>query len=104
MYDLRAEVNDDEWVDRFAEDWRSAGLPERTQVALAFAEKMTRTPPGQMAQDDIRGLRRHGYGDQDIHDIVQIAAYFNYINRVAGALGVPPEGFMTRWPREDGEW
>lgn len=55
---------------------------------------MTRTP-SQMSQQDIRDLRRSGFSDQDIHDIVQITAYFNYINRVADALGVPPEDFMA---------
>lgn len=70
---------------------------------LAFAEKLTRTP-AQMSQDDIRSLRRSGFSDQDIHDIVQIAAYFNYINRVADGLGLPPEDFMQPWPRENGDW
>jgi len=58
-----------------------------------------------MKQADVEALRRHGYSDEDIHDITQIAAYFNYINRIADALGVPPEeDFMDRWPREDGRW
>lgn len=64
---------------------------------------MTLTPH-QMTQHDIQVLRRYGYSDEEIHDIVQIAAYFNYINRVADGLGVPPEDFMNPWPREDGEW
>ena len=57
-----------------------------------------------MSQGDIQSLRRCGYSDEEIHDITQIAAYFNYINRIADALGVPPEDFMEPWPREDGEW
>lgn len=57
-----------------------------------------------MAQEDIRDLRSHGYSDEEIHDITQIAAYFNYINRIADGLGVPPEDFMKGWPREDGDW
>ena len=90
-------------VESFAEDWRTAELPEHTRIALEFAEKMTQSP-GQMTQEEVRRLRRVGYDDQEIHDIVQIAAYFNYINRVADALGVPPEDFMVPWSREDGEW
>lgn len=70
---------------------------------LAFAEKLTQTP-AQMSQNDIRGLRQSGFSDEDIHDIVQIAAYFNYINRIADGLGLPPEDFMQPWPREDGDW
>jgi alkylhydroperoxidase family enzyme len=49
-------------------------------------------------------LRGQDYSDEEIHDIVQIAAFFNYINRVSDALGVPPEDFMTPWPRTDGDW
>jgi uncharacterized peroxidase-related enzyme len=78
-------------------------LPEYTYAALAFAEKLTLTP-SQMSQADIQNLRQGGYSDEEIHDIVQIAAYFNYINRVADSLGVPPEDFMRPWSREDGCW
>ncbi len=90
-------------VDRFAEDWRTAGLPKHTLGALTFAEKLTLTP-SQMSQDDIKDLRQHGYCDEEIYDITQIAAFFNYINRIADTLGVPPEDFMDSWPREDGQW
>ena len=72
-------------------------------MALALAEKLTLTP-SQMSQDDIKALRGCGYTDEDIHDIVQIAAYFNYINRIADTLGVPPEDFMEPWSRENGDW
>lgn len=78
-------------------------MPEHTQTALAFAEKLTLTP-SQMTQADVHALRRCGYSDEEIHDITQIAAYFNYINRMADALGVPPEDFMEPWPRPDGNW
>ena len=90
MHDLRAEAHDDALVDRFARDWRTAGLLEATYTALALAEKLTLTP-SQMTQADIQSLRCCGYTEEDIHDIVQIAAYFNYINRVADALGVGRE-------------
>jgi uncharacterized peroxidase-related enzyme len=103
LHDLREEVDDDTLVDRFAQDWRTAGLPDHTLAALAFAEKMTLLS-NKMTQADVQTLRGHGYSDEEIHDIVQIAAYFNYINRVSDALGVPPEDFMTPWPRTDGDW
>jgi uncharacterized peroxidase-related enzyme len=98
------EVHDDAWVAQFEKDWRAAGLPDHTLAILEFAEKLTFTPH-KMSQDNIRALRRHGYNDTEIHDIVQIAAYFNYINRIADALGVPPEeDVMQPWPRENGDW
>jgi alkylhydroperoxidase family enzyme len=57
-----------------------------------------------MTRDDVEHLRATGFTDEDIHDITQIAAYFNYINRVADALGIPPEPEMRPWAREDGRW
>lgn len=44
-----------------------------------------------MTQEDLAPLRREGLSDVDILDLVQIVSYFNYINRVADALGVPEE-------------
>ena len=37
---------------------------------------------------------RAGASDVEIHATVQVAAYFNYINRVADALGVDLEPEM----------
>ncbi len=42
------------------------------------------------AQND--ALRAHGFDDRAIHDAVQVISYFNYITRVADALGVEPVG------------
>jgi len=80
-------------VDRFAEDWRGAGLDTPTDALLAFAEKLTLTPAACTAED-VAALRLVGWDDRAIHDAVQVCAYFNYINRVADALGVHPEEWI----------
>ena len=80
-------------VDRFAEDWRTAGLDEATGALLEFAEKLTKTPAACTAED-VAALRGAGWDDRAIHDAVQVCAYFNYINRVADALGVQPEEWI----------
>lgn len=36
-------------------------------------------------------LRAHGWDDVAIHDAIQVIAYFNYINRVAEAVGIEDE-------------
>jgi hypothetical protein len=41
-------------------------------------------------------LRLHGLSDADILDAVEVISYFNYINRVADALGVDPEPEMQQ--------
>ncbi len=54
---------------------------------LDFSEKLTLTP-SEMAEEDLVGLRTHGFTDRDILSIVLAAAYRNYIVRIADALGV----------------
>jgi alkylhydroperoxidase family enzyme len=44
-----------------------------------------------VSKDDHKGLRAVGFDDQAILQITLIASWFNYINRVADALGVGRE-------------
>lgn len=71
-------------------DYRQASLDEGDRAMLDFAIKLTLTPSGVMA-DDLEILRRHGFDDAAIHDIVQVTALFNYYDRLADGLGVDPE-------------
>jgi len=48
---------------------------------------------------DLEPLRAAGLDDRAIHDAVQAVSYFNYINRVADALGVDLEPEMPGDPR-----
>jgi len=50
-----------------------------------------------MTRDDVAELHAHGFADRAIHDAVQVIAYFNYINRVADALGIEQETFVRKW-------
>lgn len=93
LHDLRAEVDDDEWVDRFARDWRQADLDAPTRALLEFADHLTRRPAG-ITRADIDALRAVGWSDEAISDAVQTCAYFNYINRIADGLGVDPEEWL----------
>ncbi len=72
------------------EDYRRAELPPADRAMLDFAVKLTRFP-SQMTEADVAALRTHGFGDEAIHDVVQITALFNYYNRLAEGLGIDPE-------------
>ncbi len=50
-----------------------------------------------MTVDNVARLRQHGFNDVAIHDATQIVGYFNYINRVADALGIDEESFVNAW-------
>lgn len=51
----------------------------------------------------MEGLRALGLADEAIHHVVQVVAYFNYVNRVAEALHVELEPGMPRDPRPERE-
>jgi alkylhydroperoxidase family enzyme len=55
---------------------------------------MVTRAPAALTDRHIETLRLHGLSDRDILDAVQVIAYFNYINRVADALGIDPEPEM----------
>jgi uncharacterized peroxidase-related enzyme len=69
------------------------------RTLCAYAEKLT-LRPAEMGTVDIDALRAAGLGDRAIHDATQVIAYFNYINRVADALGVELETFVKPWGEE----
>lgn len=66
------------------------------QALCRFAEKLTKAPE-EMVSADIDTLRNHGFDDRAIHDATQVISYFNYINRIADALGVEHEDFIRPW-------
>jgi uncharacterized peroxidase-related enzyme len=70
-----------------------AKLPPRSKALAKFAHLVTRTPAA-VRKQDLDTLRKHGLSDRDILDAVQVIAYFNYINRVADALGIDSEPEM----------
>jgi uncharacterized peroxidase-related enzyme len=86
----------DAFVHAVARDWRSAPLADADRVLCEFAAKLT-SRQQEMAPADLDELRRHGLDDLAIHDAVQVIAYFNYITRIADALGVEAEEFIPPW-------
>jgi uncharacterized peroxidase-related enzyme len=72
------------------EDYRRAALAPAERAMVDFVVKLTHVP-SRMTRDDVAALRSHGFGDEAIHDIVQIAALFNYYDRLADGLGIDPE-------------
>ncbi len=81
-------------VDQIKADYREAGLPEKESAILDFVLKLTLSPSA-MEASDLDLLREEGLSDRALLEVVHIAGYFNYINRVAGALGVDPEPEWT---------
>jgi len=83
-------------VHALVRDWGAASLSPADQALCQLAVKVTHHPH-EMSARDLDALREQGFDDRAIHDAVQVIAYFNYINRVADALGVEPESFISPW-------
>jgi len=69
------------------EDYTKAPITDRERVMVDYVVKLTKDATKVSPQDHER-LRGAGFDDRAILQITLIAAWFNYINRVADALGV----------------
>lgn len=65
-------------------------LTPRQRAMLDLATKLSQTPYA-VADDDIAEARDAGFTDRGILEIVLVASYFSFINRIVLGLGVPME-------------
>ena len=79
-----------ELADHAAHDYRAADLTPAVRALCDFAVKLTLVSAS-IEQADVDGLRAHGWSDEAIHDAIQVVGYFNYVNRVADAVGIEDE-------------
>jgi alkylhydroperoxidase family enzyme len=71
-------------------DYRTAPIALQDRVMLDYVVKLTKDATRCSPEDHVR-LREVGFDDRGILQITLIASWFNYINRVADALGVGRE-------------
>jgi uncharacterized peroxidase-related enzyme len=81
---------DKELVAALERDYTTAPITEQERVMLDFVVKVTKDAT-KVWKDDHERLRAVGFDDKAILQITLIASWFNYINRVADALGVGRE-------------
>lgn len=78
---------DDDLISKLRTDYENAPITEAERVMCDYVVQLTKDAvkihPGWHEK-----LRAVGYDDQAILQITLIASWFNYINRVADALGV----------------
>ena len=81
---------DREMVDALERDYTTAPITAQERLMLDYVVKITKDAT-KVSKDDHAGLRGVGFDDKAILQITLIASWFNYINRVADALGVGRE-------------
>ena len=74
-------------VKALEEDYKSAPISEQDRVMLDYVVQVTKDAT-RISPADHERLRAVGFDDQGILQMTLIASWFNYINRVADALGV----------------
>ena len=74
-------------VDAIRYDYQTAPISAADRVMLEYVAQVTRDAT-KVSRADHGRLREAGFDDRGILQITLIAAWFNYINRVADALGV----------------
>jgi uncharacterized peroxidase-related enzyme len=72
------------------DNYSKAPISEQEKVMLDYVVQITRDATRISPADHAR-LRAVGFDDKGILQITLIASWFNYINRVADALGVGRE-------------
>ena len=77
-------------IEALKKDYTTAPISEQERVMLDYVVKLTKDAT-QVWKDDHDRLRAAGFDDKAILQITLIASWFNYINRVADALGVGRE-------------
>ena len=78
---------DKELVAALERDYTKAPITRQERVMLDYVVKLTEDAT-QVSPEDHTKLREAGFDDAGILQITLIASWFNYINRVADALGV----------------
>lgn len=78
---------DAELVEALRRDYTKAPISKQDRAMLDYVVKLTKDATRCSPADHAR-LREAGFDDRGILQITLIAAWFNYINRVADALGV----------------
>jgi len=86
---LREALGDPVLADRITLDYRRAGLDARRTAILDYAVKLTKVPH-ECLEADLERLRSFGLTDAEVWDIIEVAAMYNFTNRMAQATGMIP--------------
>jgi alkylhydroperoxidase family enzyme len=81
---------DEEFVAALTRDYTTAPITDAERVMLDYVVQITKDAT-RISPEYHERLRAVGFDDRGILQITLLASWFNYINRVADALGVGRE-------------
>lgn len=68
-------------------------IDDKTRRILHFSETITRNS-FKIHEGTLQDLRDHGCTDEELFETISVASLFNFMDRMADALGAPVEGFQ----------
>ncbi|HBK92106.1 MAG TPA: peroxidase [Parvularcula sp.] len=74
-------------VEQMVADLESAPIDSKLKPLLRYAAKLKNLPP-QLTPDDAKAVYDAGWSERALFDTIQIAALFNYMNRIIEGTGV----------------
>jgi uncharacterized peroxidase-related enzyme len=86
---LREALGDPILADRITLDYKRAGLNDKHTAILDFAVKLTKTPLDCLERD-LHHLRSLDLTEHEVWDVIEIAAMYNFTNRMSQATGMLP--------------
>ena len=75
------------------EDYIRLEITPAERAMLDYAVKLT-VAPSSIGQEDVEELRRHGFDDRDILDIIYVICLYNFNDRLADATGITGQDFI----------
>lgn len=87
---LRKNFLSQEQLITLVKDFRGAGLAEDEVAIMAFAQKVAANA-NQIEEADVEELRRHGLSDEEILDIILVAAVRSFFSKTLDAAGAEPD-------------
>ncbi|HMV51427.1 MAG TPA: peroxidase-related enzyme [Blastocatellia bacterium] len=86
---LRQALGDPIKADRITLDYKRAGLDAKMEAVLDFATLLTESPVN-ASPENIEHLQSFGLTLEEVWDVIEIAAMYNFTNRMASATGMIP--------------
>lgn len=93
---LATALGDEALARAVAADYREANLAARDRVLCDHAVALT-CEPAERTPADLERLREYGFTDAAIIKATEIAAYYNFTNRIVSVLGVELEPELAPW-------
>ncbi|SHE42251.1 Carboxymuconolactone decarboxylase family protein [Desulfacinum infernum DSM 9756] len=79
----------------------SSLIDDKTKRLLHLAETVTRNSY-KIWEGTLQELRDQGCTDEELFEAIAVASLFNFMDRMADALGAPVEGFQEKMKQTDG--